>query len=68
MAKKMHTKEEDLDYTRAMEALTALVQKWENDQTDLSHAAADLERAAFLVQYCRDYLRQVETKIEELGA
>ena len=63
MAKKTDT----INYAQAMEELTALVQKWENDQPDLSQAAADLERAAFLVTYCRDYLRTVEQKVEEVG-
>ncbi|MCL2738772.1 MAG: exodeoxyribonuclease VII small subunit [Bacteroidales bacterium] len=40
---------------------------WENDQTDLSCAASDLERAAFLVKHCRDYLRTVEQKVEEIA-
>jgi len=53
-----------LHYTQAMEELAALVKKWEAGQTDLSQAAADLERAAFLVKYCRDYLRTVEQKVE----
>ena len=58
---------EALNYTCAMAELTALVKKWENDQPDLSQAASDLERAAFLVKYCRDYLRTVEQKVEEVG-
>jgi len=58
---------EALNYTNAMAELTALVKKWENDQPDLSQAASDLERAAFLVKYCRDYLRTVEQKVEEVG-
>ena len=57
----------ELNYTQAMAELTALVKKWENDQPDLSQAAADLERAAFLVKYCRDYLRGVERGVEEIG-
>ena len=65
---KMKTnKSVEMDYTQAMAELTALVKKWENDQPDLSQAATDLERAAFLVAFCRDYLRNVEQKIEEIG-
>jgi len=56
-----------LDYTQAMEELTALVRKWEGNQPDLSQASADLERAAFLVKFCREYLRTVEQKVEEVG-
>jgi exodeoxyribonuclease VII small subunit len=63
MAEEVNT----LNYTQAMKELTTLVKKWENDQPDLSQAAADLERAAFLVKYCRDYLRTVEQKVEEVG-
>jgi len=63
----MAKKSNDLDYTQAMAELTALVKKWEIGQTDLSHAAADLERAAFLVTFCREYLRTVEKKVEEVG-
>jgi len=55
-----------MNYTQAMAELTALVKKWENDQPDLSLAATDLERAAFLVTFCRDYLRSVEQKVEEI--
>jgi len=55
-----------MDYTQAMAELTALVKKWENDQPDLSSAATDLERAAHLVTFCRDYLRSVEQKVEEI--
>ena len=50
-----------------MGELTLLVKKWENDQPDLSQAASDLERAAFLVKHCREYLRSVEQKVEEVG-
>ncbi|MCL2502643.1 MAG: exodeoxyribonuclease VII small subunit [Bacteroidales bacterium] len=63
----MAKKTSALDYTQAMEELTALVKKWENGQTDLSCAASDLERAAFLVKHCRDYLRTVEQKVEEIA-
>ena len=63
MAKKTDT----LTYSQAIEELTALVKKWENDPPDLSQAAADLERAAYLVTYCRDYLRTVAQKVEEVG-
>ena len=63
----MAKKKSALDYTQAMEELAALVKKWEDGQTDLSRAAADLERAAFLVKFCRDYLREVEQKVEEIG-
>ena len=63
MAKKTST----LDYTQAMDELAALVKKWEDGQTDLSQAATDLERAAFLVTFCRDYLRKVEQKVEKIG-
>ena len=59
--------EDILDYSQAMAALTALVKKWEHDQPDLSQAAADLERAAFLVKFCREYLRNVEQKVEEVA-
>ena len=55
-----------MNYTQAMAELTALVKKWENDQPDLALAASDLERAAYLVKFCRDYLRNVELKVEEI--
>jgi exodeoxyribonuclease VII small subunit len=54
------------NYKQAIDELSALVKKWENDQPDLSQAAADLERASFLVNYCREYLRSVEKKVEEV--
>ena len=56
----------EMNYTQAMAELTALVKKWENDQPDLALAASDLERAAYLVKFCRDYLRSVELKVEEI--
>jgi len=58
----------NINYTQAMAELTALVKKWESDHPDLSQATADLERAAFLVKFCRDYLRSVEQKVEEVGS
>jgi len=64
----MAKKSTEINYTQAIAELAALVKKWENDQPDLSQAASDLERAAFLVKYCRDYLRSVEQKVEEAGS
>ena len=67
MAKKENIMDNTLDYTQAMNELTALVKKWEEGQTDLSQAASDLERAAFLVSFCRNYLRNIEQKVEGIG-
>ena len=58
---------ETLNYDQAMNELITLVKKWESSQPDLSQAAPDLERAAFLVKFCREYLRTVEQKVEEVG-
>ena len=55
-----------MDYATALAELSAMVSKWEAGNFDLSQAANDLSRAGFLVQFCRDYLRGIETQTQHI--
>ena len=62
----MKAKTKNMDYAAAFEELSGLVKKWEGGHFDLSQAAADLSRAGFLVQFCRESLRGIEQQTQNI--
>lgn len=64
----METREDTFDYAAAAEELQRLAEKVENPATPLEEIDSGMKRAATLIAGCRDYLRGVRRKAEDLGA
>ncbi len=55
-----------LGFNAAMEELTAIVQRIEEDQTDIDGLAAALHRASQLLEFCRGKIRKVDLEVSQI--
>ncbi len=57
---------ETLSFSASMEELTAIVQRIEDDQTDIDGLAAALHRASELLEFCRGKIRKVDLEVSQI--
>ncbi len=57
---------EGIGFGDAMDELTALVAELESDELDVDQLTARVERAAVLVQWCRDRIDAARFSVEEV--
>jgi exodeoxyribonuclease VII small subunit len=57
---------EGVSFGDALEELTALVVELESDELDVDQLTARVERAALLVQWCRDRIDAARFSVEEV--
>jgi exodeoxyribonuclease VII small subunit len=57
---------EGVSFGDAMDELTALVAELESDELDVDQLTARVERAALLVQWCRDRIDAARFSVEEV--
>jgi exodeoxyribonuclease VII small subunit len=57
---------EGVSFGDALEELTALVAELESDDLDVDQLTARVERAALLVQWCRDRIDAARFSVEEV--
>ena len=57
---------ENLTYEKALAELQTIVNALENGDTSIDELAAKVERAAELIQFCQEKLRQTDEKINTL--
>ncbi|HNU82174.1 MAG: exodeoxyribonuclease VII small subunit [Acidobacteria bacterium] len=53
-------------FTTALAELEAILQRIEREEVDVDRLAAELERAAVLVELCRGKLRRAELEVEQI--
>jgi exodeoxyribonuclease VII small subunit len=58
--------DEQLGFAAAMDELTALVDELESDALDVDDLTARVERAAELVQFCRERIDGARWSVEEI--
>lgn len=58
--------DEQLGFAAAMDELTALVDELESDEVDVDELTARVERAAELVQWCRERIDGARLSVEEV--
>lgn len=58
--------DEQLGFAAAMDELTTLVDELESDSLDVDDLTARVERAAELVQWCRDRIDGARLSVEEV--
>jgi exodeoxyribonuclease VII small subunit len=57
---------EQLGFAAAMDELTTLVDELESDEVDVDELTARVERAAELVQWCRERIDGARLSVEEV--
>ncbi len=57
---------EELSFSASMEELTAIVQRIEEDQTDIDGLGAALHRASELLEFCRGKIRKVDLEVSQI--
>lgn len=55
-----------LSYTESMEEVESILQKIESGETDIDHLAKEIERAAQLLQTCKEQLFHTEQEVEKI--
>jgi exodeoxyribonuclease VII small subunit len=58
--------DEQLTFAEAMQELTTLVDELESDDVDVDELTARVERAADLVQWCRERIDAARFSVEEV--
>jgi exodeoxyribonuclease VII small subunit len=58
--------DEQLGFAAAMDELTTLVDELESDEVDVDELTARVERAAELVQWCRERIDGARLSVEEV--
>jgi exodeoxyribonuclease VII small subunit len=56
----------ELTYEKALQELQSITQDLQEGKIGIDALAAQLQRAAELIRFCREKLRSVETEIEGL--
>lgn len=59
-------KKEQLSYSSAQAELQQIVRQLQDDQINMDDLAAKVKRAAELIDWCRQHLRQTETEIGQI--
>jgi len=57
---------EDLTYEQALAELQTIVNAMENGETSIDDLSVKVERAAELIRFCQEKLRQTDEKINTL--
>lgn len=57
---------EDLTYEKALAELQGIVNAMESGETSIDDLSAKVERAAELIRFCQEKLRQTDEKINTL--
>jgi exodeoxyribonuclease VII small subunit len=55
-----------VNYDAAYEELMTISQQLESDQISVDLLASQIERAAFLVQFCQEKLRKAESDVQKV--
>lgn len=55
-----------VSYDAAYEELMKISQQLESDQISVDLLASQIERAAYLVQYCQEKLRKAESDVQKV--
>jgi len=53
-------------YRQSIEEIEAILAKLESGETDIDHLAAEIKRAAKLLQNCKEMLFQTEQEVEKI--
>lgn len=59
-------KKEELTYEKAMQELSAIVQKIESGQMDIDSLASNLKEAKKLITFCKAKLTKVEEDVKKV--
>jgi exodeoxyribonuclease VII small subunit len=57
---------EELGFSQAMEELEAILRRIEEEETDIDGLAAELQRAARLLELCREKIRRAEVEVTQI--
>lgn len=60
--------ENKLSYTQAVAELEAIVKDIENEDVEVDHLLEKVKRAAVLIKYCKDKLRDTEGEVKKVLA
>lgn len=60
------TKSEDLSFSKALQELEAILQRIDNDGTDIDALAGELRRATDLLEICRGKIRKAEVEVSQI--
>ena len=52
-------------YSEAYKELNQILSKLESDEVDIDNLTADIKRAADLVKYCQDRLREIDKELNK---
>lgn len=55
-----------MTYEEAIQELQSILDALQNEQIGMDKLAAQTERAAELIRYCREKLRSTEARVEQL--
>ncbi len=69
MSKKKKSDEEPSDepsFGGAMEELEAILERVDNDATDIDQLAGELERATELLELCRGKIKKAEVEVNQI--
>lgn len=58
--------EETLKFSAAIEELEAILQRVDQDETDIDRLATELERATELLELCRSKIRKAELEVDQI--
>lgn len=59
-------KKENLNYDTAYAELTRILEQLQSNEVGLEELALKLQRASELTEFCKNRLRDIETKVEKL--
>jgi exodeoxyribonuclease VII small subunit len=58
--------QENLTYKKALEELTGLVQRLENEEIPVDELASQVKRAADLIAYCQTKLSETDAEVKKI--
>lgn len=58
-------KKENLTYAAAQQELQSLVEALQGEMISMDDLSAKVQRAAELIQWCRDHLRKTESELDQ---
>lgn len=57
---------ENLSFTDALEELEGILRRIESEEVDIDRLAAELQRAAVLLELCRGKIRKAEVEVTQI--
>jgi len=57
---------EEIRFSEAMDELQAILSRIEDDETDIDALAGELQRAAKLLEVCRDKIRKADIEVTQI--